>query len=204
MRLSLTSQNADGKCTGLTGVVLAGGKSTRMGSDKGLLKFSEGTFTETLARKLQQVCPEVVISANDYQPYSHLGIPLIADVFQECGPLGGIHAVLQYVQTSYIFVVPCDLPLLSVSTFQTILRVTQPNSVTICKERDRLHPLCGVFPVSFRHNLEKYIIGGGRSVLGLLSTMPVHTIDVTGISHEFQNINTPLDYERIISHVSAG
>jgi molybdopterin-guanine dinucleotide biosynthesis protein A len=175
-----------------------------MGTDKGLLKLSEGTFTETLVRKLQQVCSEVVISANHPHPYFHLGIPIIADAFQECGPLGGIHAVLQHVQTSSIFVVPCDLPLLSAPTFQAIMGLAQPDKITICKEHDRLHPLCGVFPVSFRYNLEKYILAGGRSVLGILSTMPVHTIDVAGMSHEFQNINTPGDYEHIISQLPVG
>lgn len=200
MQPCLTELDNTGKYCTVTGVVLAGGKSTRMGTNKALLTLSGRPFIEIVADNLRNLFRDVVISADEEEQFAFLGLPVIPDIYKECGPLGGIHAVLTQIRTAHLFVVSCDLPLLSQSTIQNIVHSARPNEITVCKEHNRIHPLCGIYPEWFHRSIEKYLIAGKRSVYGALPEESAQYLDASAWEQELWNINTPPDYQRVISH----
>ncbi len=94
----------------MTAIILAGGKSRRMGSNKSFLKYGDITFLEHQIAKLGKIFDEIIISANDASVYASLNLPIVPDVMPEKGPLGGICAGLVRAKSLHSFVVACDMP----------------------------------------------------------------------------------------------
>ena len=80
---------------GLTGIVLAGGASRRMGRDKAFLDLDGRPLIEVVIERIAQVCAEVLVVAGDARPYAGLGVPVVEDRFRGVGVLGGLHAGLE-------------------------------------------------------------------------------------------------------------
>ena len=97
---------------GITGVILAGGASSRMGSNKALLPYRGGRFIEAIHRKLAGLFDEVLVVTNTPDQYAFLPCRKVADEFEGMGALAGIHAGLRH-SASGIFVVACDMPYLN-------------------------------------------------------------------------------------------
>nr|WP_284521516.1 molybdenum cofactor guanylyltransferase [Cytobacillus pseudoceanisediminis] len=85
-----------------TGIILAGGHSSRMGENKALLKIGGKTVIERIADQLSSILPNVIIVANKQEDYQFLGLPLVSDRWKEKGPLAGIHAGLSESRTQKI------------------------------------------------------------------------------------------------------
>jgi molybdopterin-guanine dinucleotide biosynthesis protein A len=98
----------------LTGIILAGGKSRRMGGrDKAFLELDGRPLIEIVVERVRCVCAEVLIVAGDTRPYAGLGVPLVEDRFQGVGVLGGLHAGLEAASHELSLVVGCDMPFLN-------------------------------------------------------------------------------------------
>jgi molybdopterin-guanine dinucleotide biosynthesis protein A len=98
----------------LTGLILAGGKSRRMGGrNKAFLELDGRPLIEIVIERMQSVCGEVVIVAGDPGPYAGLGVPVIEDRFRGVGVLGGMHAGLEAASHELALVVGCDMPFLN-------------------------------------------------------------------------------------------
>ena len=91
--------------------ILAGGKSTRMGQDKALLKLNNERFIDRLAREFRP-CGEVFLSAAHPGDYADVGLHVVADEHQEIGPIEGIRQALIYAHKDYVFVCAADMPFL--------------------------------------------------------------------------------------------
>jgi len=161
---------------GLTGAILAGGKSARMGSDKALLNFGGMSFIERIAGTLAGVADPVVISAGEGGIYSALGLPVVTDVHAGCGALGGVHAVLSQMSTSRALFVPCDLPLVTPGACRRLADADTSNDVVVGRCAGRLHPLFGIYT---------------KKVL------PVVVVDFPEPALLF-NVNTPEEYNRLL------
>ncbi len=92
--------------------ILAGGKSSRMGSEKALLQFESQPLIAHIARILKPIFPRICVVTNSLEVASAAQLPAIRDEFVNRGPLGGIHAALQHFKAP-TFVVACDMPFLS-------------------------------------------------------------------------------------------
>lgn len=97
----------------VTGIILAGGKSTRMGTNKAFLAYGNKSFIEIQIDILRHIFREIIISANDFSLYEHLQLPIVPDVMPGKGPLGGICAGLIHSKYSYAFVIACDMPFIN-------------------------------------------------------------------------------------------
>jgi len=82
----------------ITAIILSGGKSTRMGTNKSLLKIDDKTIIERLRDLLQNIFEDVILITNDPDDYQFLGLPIYEDVFRHRGPLAGIHSGLKNSQ----------------------------------------------------------------------------------------------------------
>jgi len=106
----------------ITGAVLAGGASRRFPCGKAGLEFGNASLIETVCRKVRAVCSELIIVSS--KPID--GIPgdvrLVGDIYQGCGPLGGIHAALHHAAHSHVLTVACDMPFLRVELLRYMAR----------------------------------------------------------------------------------
>ncbi|MDO5570063.1 MAG: molybdenum cofactor guanylyltransferase [Bacteroidales bacterium] len=112
----------------LCGVVLAGGKSSRFGSDKALSMLNGKTFLENQILLLTKYCSEVFISG-DKKEYDFLQIPKIKDLIQDKGPIGGIFSCLINSNYQYNLFIPCDMPLIDDDLVRKLVDGIEPGKV---------------------------------------------------------------------------
>ena len=115
----------------ITGIILCGGKSSRMLSNKALLKLGNKTVIEVILNQMKKVFDEVKISANDYVDFSFLNLPIIKDIQVNRGPLGGIYSVLNESNTEKNFITTCDLPLISHQMVNYLINVNSTAEIII-------------------------------------------------------------------------
>lgn len=153
-------------------LILAGGKSSRMGRCKALLPLEGRTFLQRLTGALDGF-PHLYLSAND--PALARGFPgtAVADRYTGAGPLAGLHAALSASRWPYLFCVPCDLPLLPASLAQPMLDAFPEGcDALVCVDSTgRRHPLCGIYARTALPALEAQLAAGEFRVQGLLSRL---------------------------------
>ncbi len=195
----------------MTSVVLAGGANTRYPTPKAFIKV-DGVplITRTLDLLRQVVGPRVVISTNEPELYSHLGVPLIGDTVKGVGAMGGIVSVFEATGAEELFVAACDMPFIKAEVVQYIIdnRDKEGHQATACMMDKRPQPLLAVYPRSLLGKMRELLSKGRYSLLGIvvdieanvLKEDDLRAIDSEGIS--FVNVNTPEDYEKILTRAS--
>jgi molybdopterin-guanine dinucleotide biosynthesis protein A len=187
-------------CFPITAFVLAGGRSSRMGSDKALLSFGNQNL---LQRALQAA---VAVSSKAYivgskQLYGGFGA-IVEDIYPGCGPLGGIHAALSSTDTDLNLILSVDMPRMTAEFLRWLVAKaeTKPELITVPDVAGGLQPLCGTYRKAIAGVAEQVLQQGTYKVGQLFSRVPTCVISegeilAAGFSPElFQNINTPEEY----------
>ena len=128
------------------GFVLAGGRSSRMGRDKALLAFQGSTLVESAAAKVRRAAGNVTLLGSP-ELYGHLGIPVVADLIPDCGPMGGLHTALMATQADWNLLVACDMPGLTVDLLTSLL-LQAPGcgaDALVPQWEGQWEPLCAVY-----------------------------------------------------------
>ena len=115
----------------VSGLVLAGGQSRRMGRDKAFLDFAGTPLIERVIERVQSVCAETIIVANNLESYSRFGLRVVRDVYPGKGSLGGIFSGLQEVSAEYALVVACDLPFINEALLRYLISLAPQADVII-------------------------------------------------------------------------
>jgi molybdopterin-guanine dinucleotide biosynthesis protein A len=115
----------------VSAVVLAGGQSRRMGRDKAFLDFDGITLIERVIERVQSVCAETIIVANDLEMYARFGPRVVRDVYPGKGSLGGIFSGLQAASAEYVLAVACDLPFLNDALLRYLIALAPLADVVI-------------------------------------------------------------------------
>ena len=185
----------------VTGAILAGGKSSRMGRDKALLEIDGKPFIQRIAETLRQIFDHVVIISGHGENYKFLNLPIYNDVYRNCGPLGGVHSALTHSTTKSVFIVPCDLPFLSPDVVRSILSSHAWTAATVPTAFGCIQPLCGVYTRRCLPLLEEHLKRGQFKVHRFLEsaaaafvTLP-HRTDLE-ISSLIANINSVEEFKR--------
>jgi molybdopterin-guanine dinucleotide biosynthesis protein A len=191
----------------VTGVLLAGGKSRRMGEDKRYLVVGGQTLLERGLGVLQSIFQEVlVVIAQDSPP---LGVEarVVRDLVPDCGSLGGLYTGLTQATTSYIFLVGCDMPFLDQAVIAQFTSRRAIADIVMAKLGARLHPMHALYGKRCLPALEQMIRIRQLKIQELVSHASLRvqyvteadllTIDPSGRS--FQNVNTPADLEAVRS-----
>jgi molybdopterin-guanine dinucleotide biosynthesis protein A len=132
----------------VTGAILGGGNSSRMERDKALLPWRGKPLIEHAADTLRTLFHDVYICCDVPGRYGFLGLPVLPDLVPESGPLGGIHAALSHCAPASVFILSCDMPLVSRSLIEYILQFPSSAPITVASEGGRLQPLCGLYHTS--------------------------------------------------------
>ncbi len=105
----------------VTGIILAGGKSSRFGSDKALFSFRGKKLVEYSIEIIKPMCGQILLSTNQPDKFRFTGWPTVEDIYPGCGPVAGIHACLEQSSTMHHLVIGCDMPWLDTRLFEFIL-----------------------------------------------------------------------------------
>jgi molybdopterin-guanine dinucleotide biosynthesis protein A len=184
----------------ITGIILAGGKSSRMGCDKAFLDLGGLWLIERVAQVLSSICQEIIISGNNQDQLKKLGYPVIKDIYADCGPLAGIFTCLSAAKNQYSFVTACDMPFIEKNIITRIIRESNGFDAAIMKHRECLEPLFSLYSKNFITAAEKSILNGNYSVIAALKQVrwkPVvfHPQEIPFFDKKILNINNPLDYQ---------
>jgi molybdopterin-guanine dinucleotide biosynthesis protein A len=177
--------------------VLAGGKSSRMGTDKGLIDFRGKKMIEHALHSLKVSHQISIIS--DIEDYRQFGYRMYRDIYKNCGPLGGIHSVLHNSNSDWNIVMSCDLPFVTSDFLLFLLKKINGNPCdAIAPVHDnKVEPLCALYHKTCLPKLEDMILKKElkmQTVLEKLNTLYVEVpkqkfaADVL-----FRNINSPAD-----------
>ncbi len=180
-------------------VILAGGESRRMGTDKAQLKLDGKTFLARIAGELSDF-DELYVSVGENRSYP-IEIPRVTDVFSRCGPMCGIHAALSACQSDALLVVSCDLPLYRRDLGEKLVEAMTPDyDVVIPKTPDgRQHPLCAVYSKSCLPVFESDLKVGGFKLMRALEHLSVKYVEVDDLEGCLTNINTCDDYKKLVN-----
>jgi molybdopterin-guanine dinucleotide biosynthesis protein A len=129
----------------MVGIVNAGGRSTRMGTNKALLRLGGKTLIERVLETLRAVFLEVILLSNDPEAFRHLGVPVFADLIPDVGPLGGIYTGLTVASAGSAFFAACDMPFLDPKLIAYMRDYPGPYDVLVPRTRDGFQPLHAVY-----------------------------------------------------------
>jgi len=181
----------------LTGIVLAGGLSKRMGKDKGLVIYQGKRMVEYAIDLLKPYCNEILISTNNPE-YNQLGYPLVADIYINKGPLGGLHAGLMTSKTEHNLFLSCDMPHVNSEAVELLIEKVTPNAYGfIPKYGDRIEPMFGIYSKQLLTKIEKSIQKGNLKMRTFIHEHTIEYIDFQKLTQKyenlFSNINSPND-----------
>lgn len=181
----------------ITGIILAGGNSTRMGTDKGTLTLDNITFTQHIINQLTPIVDEVIIVSN-HKNYDEFGVKRISDNVKDYGPVAAVYTGLKASKTDHNLIISCDSPKVDFDVFKPLLE-ERNNKYDIVQyiSNYRTTPLIalynkkclGVFKLALKNKIQKL-----RFVVKQLEDKTIVAPD--HIKEKIVNINTPKDLER--------
>lgn len=125
----------------VTGVLLTGGESRRMGRNKAFLEIDGIPLIERTLDVLQKTCREVFISCRSGELYSHFAYKVIPDIYAGKGPLGGLYSAMQQASYEQIFLVACDMPFINEAAIRYIYSQMDDFDAIVPYALGRMHPL---------------------------------------------------------------
>lgn len=197
----------------VTGVILAGGQSRRMGQNKALMRLGNEPLIVHVIRQMESVTDELLLITNEPDLYTSLKLPIYIDIVPDMGALGGLHAGLSYAANSTVICVGCDMPLLQsnlLSYLVTLLGLY--DAVVPCVQAvDRPSPvfqtLSAVYSKRCLPVIDEMLAVGELRVHALYNHIEARIVqphewrefDPRGLS--FFNINTPDDFEKAEKYI---
>lgn len=189
---------ADGKWTLVekaTAIIMAGGGSRRMGTDKSMLLIEGRPIIERTCRQLAACFEQVLISANKADKFAFLGFEVVPDKVPEQGPLMGIASALEASVNEINFVVACDIPEIETSYVRRILSEAAGSDADIIVPttgNGRYEPLFAVYRKSALEAINKVLSSGGRKISDVFDLCKVRNVD---LGASLVNLNTMAEYE---------
>jgi len=208
-------------------IILAGGKSRRMGRDKAFIEFQGAPLIASVIAHVQQVCAEVLVVANDHDAYARFGLPIVSDVFPNKGSLGGIYSGLLAAREEYALAVACDMPFLNQALLRYLITlapqadIVVPHAIdpsgnvahngkrprrdeTLAKSRD-LHPMHAVYSKKCLAPIRARLLADDLRLISFFDDVTVRIVEPVEIERfdpqhlSFFNANTPDDFALALS-----
>jgi molybdopterin-guanine dinucleotide biosynthesis protein A len=183
---------------GVTGVVLAGGRASRMGGrDKAFAAVGGEPIAVRTLRIFGTLFPQVLVATNRPERYRPLGVETVSDGFPGCGPLAGIHAAMQRAVYPHVFVAACDMPGLDVGVIRFLLdRIGDADAIVPRWDHD-IEPLHAVYAVRLLPLVEEALRAGRHAMRDFLPRVRVDYVAedelrrIRGTARSMLNVNTP-------------
>lgn len=174
-------------------IILAGGKSTRMGEDKGLMPlFGKSMISYVLDRALE-INSEIII-VSDNANYKKFGYPVVKDVFKEKGPLAGMYSGLINSNIEKNIVLSCDIPYIRSGLLKYLFYQSEGFDITIPVHKERIHPLIGIYSKKCADHFKKCIELDKLKITNAFEPFNTNMVDVDEFDDiAFKNLNSKKD-----------
>ena len=184
-----------------SGAVLAGGFSSRMGTDKAALPFGGTTLLEHQVRKLRALgITDIMVSGSEL---SAGGARFVADVFPHRGPLSGIHACLRAARNEHVLFLCVDVPLVPPAALRALIR-RHEGGITVLSHGETVEPLIGMYERNAAAPAEELLQTKNTAVRRLLEQADTRTVEFRGDPALLMNCNTPDSYSYLIKRRPSG
>ena len=185
----------------VTGVLLAGGKSRRMGQDKRFLPIGQETLYARSLSVLRSVFERVVVVIAQDSPSLESDVPVFRDLIPDCGSLGGLYTGLKQVGTHWVFAVACDMPFLDPATIRHFIELKREGDVVMAKLQNGFQPMHALYHRNCLPVMEQLIQAKDFTIhrladhtsLRVRLIMPEELARLDPEERSFYNINTPDD-----------
>ena len=185
----------------VTGVLLAGGKSRRMGEDKRNLVVGERTLLERGLDVLRSIFQEVLVVIAQDSPPLDVDARVVRDLVSDCGSLGGVYTGLKQATTPYIFVVACDMPFLDQTVISQFTRRRATADIVMARLAARLHPTHALYGRGCLSVMHQMMLARQLKIQELVSNRSLQVEYITEADlltidpswRSFHNVNTPAD-----------
>ncbi len=161
----------------MTAAILAGGRSTRMGENKALLRFGGQRIIEGLVGKLRPLFAEVLVITNDPDAYADLGVPLFPDRIPEKGSLGGLYTAVHHSRFQHAFCIACDMPLANPAVMAYLRDRAAGYDVVVPRTGDGYQPLHAVYGRTCLAHMEAMIRADRLKIDRLFQAVRVRTVE---------------------------
>ncbi|MBV5315405.1 MAG: molybdenum cofactor guanylyltransferase [Prolixibacteraceae bacterium] len=184
----------------ISGYILAGGKSSRMGTDKALLMFQNEPLLKHMIKLIEPFCNCVSISGQNAN-YSVFGAEIVPDLFSDCGPIAGIYSTLCHSKSEWNLLVSVDVPFVNDELLHYLISSTGDYDCIVPKHDLGVEPLIGLYHKRVIPIIEDMIKGGDYKLMNLVQKLNTRFLDCNSLiksnSRLFMNINHPKDYQSI-------
>ena len=185
-------------------VILAGGLARRMGGqDKGLVALADSPMVTYALRTVRPLVDQCVINANRHLDiYEQFGVPVITDQLPgHLGPLAGLSAGIDALDTDYIFMCPCDSPFLQAELFEALLQgcTAADADLSVPHDGERLQPIFVVVNRRVKASLDAFLSAGNRKIDRWFDELNVLEVPAESFAQSFRNINT--EEERVAAEL---
>jgi len=175
-------------------IILAGGKSSRMGQNKAFLSLGELSLIERIIKKGQEAgIREIIVVANDVEKYKFLGVKVVKDFYPGQGPLSGIHSGLIHSEYLNNFIVPCDMPFIAIDIINKLLTAQNDYQVVVPIMDGKYQPLTAIYTKNCIPHIEYLLKNNITKVIKLYDLVKTSYVELDEDA-SFFNINTPEDF----------
>lgn len=190
----------------ITGIILAGGKSSRIGVNKALLKIGRKSIIESIISRISPIFPKIILITNYSDDFCFLkknSISLFPDVIPGANSMGGIYSGLSHSKTRYNFLFACDMPFVNPELVSYMIKGIQGNDIVIPEGKTGYEPLHAIYSKNCIEPFKELITKRDLKITNIFRYVKVKIIaqqevsrfDPEGIA--FFNVNTMADYNKI-------
>ena len=178
--------------TNITGIILAGGKSSRMGTDKGFMILNDLSFMSRIIKVIKPLVSDLIIVSND-KKYDVFNLKRIDDMIENSGPLAGLYSGLYHSKTKYNLVLSCDVPLINSAVIKILLDECDDQFDVIQLESNgETIPLVALYKKDCMHLIFELLQNNEKRLRYAVEQFKTKTISVNNELREYvRNINTP-------------
>ncbi|MFK5856314.1 MAG: molybdenum cofactor guanylyltransferase [Bacteroidota bacterium] len=182
----------------VTGIILAGGASSRMGKDKGLCEFKGSALVNYAIEALLPLCQTIIISSNNIESYQKFGYQVVSDRIKDIGPIGGIYSCMKESTTKHNLVISCDTPFLNTQLMEHVLLNSENYDIVVPEHGESyIEPLAAYYSSAIIDILEDSINKKDYKLMNLFKKVKFKSINVDSFEGYskmlFKNLNTPND-----------
>jgi len=163
----------------ITGIILSGGKSSRLGEEKGLAAFNGKPLVSYAIEVLRPICGKLIISANNQiEEYNKYGFNVVQDEVSGVGPMGGILTCLKKSESRFNLILSCDTPFVSTALYEHLLKSAEYYQVVVPKHDGFIEPLCSIFTTNVLWELQHSLESGNFKMHDFFKKTDFKAIDI--------------------------
>ena len=188
-----------------TAIVMAGGDSSRMGTDKANVTLGDKTLLQTVTATMQQLFPQVIVSVR--QPRAGIDLPQVCDEQPDGGPLAGLVASLRQITTPWAFIVACDMPFVVPEVVELLAGYRSQHQAVVPVVHGHPQPLAAFYAASCLAPLRASLAAQQNSLRGVLKQLDVRYVDEAEMLEadphlrSFFDLDTPQDVAQAMNRL---